>query len=166
MKTIELTQSEMTIVDDSDYEELSQYKWYADRRADIYYAVRSIQINGRPTAELMHRRILGLKQGDRKHTDHINGNGLDNRRGNLRVCTRAQNIRNQRIRCDNTSGYKGVYWEKGTGKWHVQIVFNSRKIYLGLFNSLFVAALAYNAAALKYHGKFARLNEIEGSGDV
>jgi len=108
----------------------------------------------------MHRRILGLKPNDGKFTDHIDMNGLNNQRKNLRVATKGQNEANQIKYRNNTSGFKGVSWHKGTEKWEAKIMVNSQSKYLGLFNSRIDAAHAYNDAAIKYHGDFARLNII------
>jgi hypothetical protein len=93
-------------------------------------------------------------------TDHINGDGLDNRRDNLRVCNCAQNQRNRGKQNNNQSGLKGVSWHKKGKKWITQLKLNKKNIYLGLFKNKERAAVAYNEAATKYHGEFARLNEI------
>ncbi len=90
--------------------------------------------------------------------DHINGNKLDNRRENLRVCTLAENNRNRTIYKNNKSGFKGVYWSRADKKWRAQIKINNRMIYLGIFDDLLEAALTYDEAAVRYHGKFAKIN--------
>ena len=94
-------------------------------------------------------------------TDHINGDGLDNRRGNLRICTQVENRSNSTRNKNNTSGYKGVMWRKKARKWVVKICVNYRLIHLGYFDDIKEAAKAYNDAAIKYHKKFARLNVID-----
>lgn len=158
MKKIPLTQSRVALVDDSDFEWLSQFKWYTLRHRNTCYAFRkSPTREGRKTIN-MHREILGLSRGDGKMVDHINRDGLDNRRENLRLCTHAQNQRNSQKNKNNTSGYKGVTWDKQRGKWHSQIVVNHVRIRLGFFDDLIKAAQAYDAAARKYHGRFARTN--------
>ncbi|MFA6118161.1 MAG: HNH endonuclease [Sphingomonas sp.] len=96
---------------------------------------------------------------DEVHIDHINGNGLDNRRSNLRGATQRQNLQNAGRRVDNTSGFKGVYYSQASKKWAAQIRYEGKQKYLGLFHDARDAAKAYNAAALKYFGAFARLNE-------
>jgi hypothetical protein len=139
MKEIKLTQGYIAIVDGEDYERFSQYKWHYNQG----YAVRKPGI-------LMHREINKTKQGC--HTDHINGNMLDNRKANLRTCTASQNAMNSKLSKNNKSGFKGVYWRKDTEKWRAKIVINRKTIHLGHYDSRIVAARAYNEAALKYHG--------------
>ncbi len=106
----------------------------------------------------MHREILGLDHGDRRQVDHINGDGLDNRKENLRICDTSKNVINRSIGKINTSGYKGVNWRKKSKKWVARIGFNNKRIYLGDFNNKEDAARAYDTAALKYYGEFAKLN--------
>jgi hypothetical protein len=97
----------------------------------------------------------------KKCVDHINGNGLDNRKSNLRLCERHENALNRVINYNNVSGYKGVSWFKPIKKWRAQIQYKKVVYYLGCFNKRIDAAKAYNAAALKYHGEFANLNKID-----
>jgi hypothetical protein len=93
-------------------------------------------------------------------TDHRDGNGLNNQRHNLRICTAKENGRNQRINSVNTSGYKGVSWKKDQHKWLSQIIVDNRAYNLGTFVCPLRAAKAYNDAAEKYFGEFARPNEL------
>ena len=93
--------------------------------------------------------------------DHIDGNSLNNQKNNLRICTQSQNCSNQKIGKSNTSGYKGVSYNKGQGKYNSRIRFNKKLIHLGYFVNLKDAARAYNEAAVKYHGEFANLNKID-----
>ena len=109
----------------------------------------------------MHREILKCPKG--LFIDHINRNGLDNRKNNLRVCSKSQNMMNTLIPKNNTSGYKGVSWSKRDKKWMAYIKIKNKFNNLGYFNIKEQAALAYNDAAKKYHGEFARLNKIERS---
>ena len=160
MKRIPLTHGKFALVDDGDYEDLSQFRWFADRGRNTFYAARNIRVGKKQIIERMHRRVLGLKFGDGRIADHKDENGLNNQRDNLRIATKAENGRNQKVRCDNTSGFRGVYWQRRDGKWQAQIKVDSREIYLGLFHSPMVAALAYNAAAIKYFGEFANLNRV------
>lgn len=90
-------------------------------------------------------------------TDHIDGDGLNNQRSNLRVCTHAENTRNVKMHKDNTSGFKGVCLHKATGKWRVEIMTNGKKVNIGLFVSKFDAHEAYVEACIKYHGNFSRV---------
>jgi hypothetical protein len=158
MKTIPVGHGQSAIVDDEDYDKLSKYKWYAHRRNSntSYYASRVEYSNGRYTNIIMHRVITNAKSN--MVVDHINGNGLDNRHENLRVCTRSENSRNCKKHCDNKSGYKGVHLRKDTKKWSAQIKIDSKVINLGKFDDAISAAKAYDEAAKKYHGNFASLN--------
>jgi hypothetical protein len=107
----------------------------------------------------MHRLIMGNPEG--KCIDHINGNKADNRRCNLRLCDKAQNLRNMPKRIGKyTSLYKGVHFDKNRSKWKAEITFEYKNIHLGRFNSQIEAAKAYNSAALRLFGEFAKLNEI------
>ena len=155
-KKIPLTQGKFAIVDDEDYERVNQYKWCAFKSAyGVYYAMRFENKKNIP----MHRFILGL--GDKKIlVDHIDCDGLNNTKSNLRESTHAQNGRNRGKQANNTSGYKGVFWNKGAKKWIPAIRVDKKMIALGCFDCKIEAAKAYNEAAIKYHGEFARLNEI------
>lgn len=108
--------------------------------------------------KMMHRIIM--KAPDNKQVDHINGNTLDNRKSNLRICSHSENIRNRGQRKDSTTNYKGVF--RSGNRWGASIGVNSDKIYLGTFDTAKEAAIEYNKAALKYHGEFANLNTVEG----
>ena len=156
-KKIMLTQGKYTLVDNEDYEWLSQWKWrWSPNGEHTGYATSRITIDGKKTCLFMHRMILGLKKG--KIGDHINGNGLDNRRCNLRKCTIAQNNQNSRKQRNNSSGYIGVSWEALAKKWRARICYNGIKKQLGLFSDVEDAAMVYDRAAKKYHGEFATLN--------
>jgi hypothetical protein len=152
MREIQLTQGKVAIVDDADFEFLSQWKWYAGR-----YAMRIAKVNGRKTTILMHRIILGLGSG--VECDHINRNKFDNRRENLRACKHEENLRNRpkmgRVR---TSKYVGVC-KSGTRSWKAKICFKGEHHYLGnRFSTEESAARAYDEAAKRLHGEFASLN--------
>lgn len=150
MRTIPLTKNMNALVDDDDYEWLSQRKWCSSKG----YAVR---YDGQRRKMLpMHREILNAPDG--MDVDHINGDRLDNRRANLRVCPHRQNIRNQKPRVGGTSRYKGVYWCSTYRKWRVQIMSDKKRIHVGAFDDEEQAARAYDVAALEHHGEFARLN--------
>jgi hypothetical protein len=148
---IQLSRGLVAIVDDCDYERLSGFKWYASLEGKRFYAV-----HGRKQKIRMHRLILYAPRG--KEVDHINGNTLDNRRGNLRLATRAQNGRNRRISRTNTSGFKGVHLHKRTGRWNAQIKFRGKIYNLGCFDTPEEAAREYDRAARLAFGKFSRLN--------
>jgi hypothetical protein len=160
MKKIELTQGYYTIVDDEDFEMLNKLRWKVKIKPS---GKRYAEISRNGTTIRMHRFILNLKTNDKKIVDHINGDGLDNRRSNLRICTSFQNQHNRKINKNSTSGYKGVYFEKGkwfSKRWAAQISVNNKHIKLGYFETAEEAARAYNEAAIKYHGEFANINEI------
>jgi len=159
MKLIPLTQGYFAMVDDEDYKYLCEYKWRVDKQANTNYAARR---NGKQTTYYMHRQILNTPPD--KEVDHINNNGLDNRRENLRICTLQQNKHNQKIRNDRKySQYKGVTFRKDRKKWKAQIGVNNRHIHLGHFNKEIDAAVAYNEAAKQYFGEFAKINRIENA---
>lgn len=155
MKQIPLTKDKVALVDDEDYDFLMQWKW----RFHGGYAVRTDWILGSRKEILMHRVIA--KTPTSKETDHINGNKLDNRKGNLRVCSRSANRFNQgKYAGEHHSKYKGVTWHKVWKKWQAQIRINGKTKYLGKYDSETEAAIAYNNAAASHHKEFARLNEV------
>lgn len=153
MKQIKLTQGKFALVDDADYEWLSQFKWYVDEMRTICYARAMI---GRK-AERMHRLILGFEPGDRRLTDHIDGDGLNNQRHNLRECDHSQNLQNK-PKHKGKSRYKGVSWEKRQRKWIAVIKTKTKRIHLGSFEDDIEAAKIYDKAAGQYFGEFACLN--------
>jgi len=155
MMRIPLTQGKFALVDDSDYEWLNQWKWCACRQhgSNRWYAMRG----ARPQI-LMHQLILNPPKG--MESDHINHDGLDNQRSNLRVCTHSQNQHNRSLQQGGASQFKGVYWYKQYKKWQVQLGINGNRIFLGYFKKEIDAAKAYNKAAIKYFGEFARLNDV------
>lgn len=157
MKEIPLTQNKVAIVDDSDYAELVKYKWRAQRNEQKWYAVRYTRnLLGLPRVSWMHRQIVNTPSG--AETDHINGDGLDNRRCNLRVCSKSQNLINAGPQRNNTSGYKGVHFHKQKGLWYAQIRANRIKFQSRYFESKDDAARAYDELAKQHFGEFAQLN--------
>jgi len=156
MKEIPLTQGKVAIVDDADYEWLMQWKWCAANFRGKFYAIRAVNEKLKRTTIQMHRQIMDTPPG--METDHINGNSLDNRRENLRVCTVSQNQMNRRTQKNNTSGYKGVSYSKHRKKWFSQIQIDKKRIFLGLFLTPENAARAYDEAAKRYFGEFTKTN--------
>lgn len=159
MKKIELTKGFVALVDDEDFEYLSQWKWFAHKYGKSYRVVRSGQKRKgeSKTTYYMHREILCVKDS-KIVVDHINGNALDNRRENLRLCTQSQNSKNQKMPCNNTSGFKGVVWDKANKKFAAQIKVDRKCKKIGRFETALEAAKAYDGAAKKYFGDFAKLN--------
>jgi hypothetical protein len=152
---IPLTQGKFAIVDPDDYSRLCRHKWFAAKSRLTFYAVRSSRKGSKRYRLHMHRDVL--KAPDDMFVDHINRNGLDNRRANLRLATCAQNAWN----ADSTrgySGYKGVWMDKKRGLWRAAIFCGGKKKYLGYFSDKREAAKAYDRAAIQYHGQFASLN--------
>lgn len=152
-KLIPLTKGQFAIVDDEDYDWLVRWKWQcrASEKGRRLYAGRTSK------AILMHRVIMNAPR--EFVIDHIDGNGLNNQRHNLRVCTYRQNQQNQRIQqTSKTSCYKGVSWSKETNKWSVAIRVDGRLTRLGYFIFEPDAGRAYDVAALQHFGEFARLN--------
>lgn len=162
-RRIPLTQGKHAIVDPDDFDWLSTHKWYAVRRSGTFYAARAgprRKGKAKPVI-LMHRRILKVGRG--MVVDHINHNGLDNRRANLRPATLAKNSRNRRKfkTAGHYSKYKGVTWYKSKKKWAALIMANRKSKFLGYFDDEIEAGRAYDAAARERHGKFAALNFTE-----
>lgn len=155
MKEIPLTQGKVALVDDVDYEFISQFKWFAQRVKNTWYAVRRAPRDekGKRKAIYMHNFLMG----GRAH--HINGNGLDNGRSNLRLATNTQNAQAFRMKpLGCTSKYRGVYWHSSAQKWHAQIKSNGKVTYLGLFSSEEEAARIRDIVALNFFGEHAQLN--------
>ena len=151
MQYIELTQGKQAVVDDEDYEWLSKYTWCVSNHNGTDYAVNS-------RLEYMHRLILDPSPG--MFCDHINHDGLDNRRENVRICTRTENQQNRRPQSGFVSKFKGVYRHSVHKRWVAQIKIASKAYYCGLYKNEEDAALVYNIYAVTLFGKFAVLNEI------
>jgi len=155
MKQIPLSQGKVAIVDDEDYETLSRHKWHCGSKG---YAVRKERRGLREVHVWMHREIM--QPANDMQVDHVNGEKADNRRCNLRIATNSHNLCNRGANANNTSGFKGVTWKEHAGKWMAFINLHGKQKHLGYFDTAEDGARAYNEAAKKYHGVFARLNEV------
>ena len=144
----------VAFVDDEDYSVVSKYKWYLSGGG---YAITNFWKGRKNHFHLtIHRLVSGLRPG--VLCDHINQNKLDNRKINLRPCNASKNRMNTGVRADNTSGYKGIYWNTEARIWKAQVQVNGKRKCVGRFNSAKEAAAAYNESAKKYYGEFAYLN--------
>lgn len=152
MKQIPLTQGKFAIIDDVDFEWVNKYKWYFNSG----YACTDKIVNGKAIHLWMHKMII--KADVNQEVDHINGDALNNQRTNLRYVTRSQNQMNRGIHKNNKTGYKGVLIHKG--KYLARITVNRKHIYLGYYTDPKDAAKAYNEAAVKHHGEYAKLNPL------
>lgn len=141
------------LVSPEDYEVVKQYTWTIEKSGKRFYACT--KINGKKVR--LHRMLLNPRKG--YDVDHINKNGLDNRRENLRCATKQQNAMNK-DRANLRKRYKGVSFNKSKGMWEARISINKKRVYLGQFKLAREAAAAYNKAAKKYYKKFAVLNKI------
>jgi len=156
MKKIRLKRKDgndyFTIIDDGDYKLISEYKWHAN--INDYKTYAYAYNPGTPTTIYMHRLIMDATNG--QMIDHINGNGLDNRKENLRLCTNSQNQANRGANKNSQSGLKGLRFRYG--KWQARIKFNRKEIHLGAFSSKTEAAKAYEEKAVEFFGEYAKTN--------
>jgi hypothetical protein len=160
MKEIKLTQGLVALVDDEDFDYLNQWKWYAYKNGNVYYTKRNLTINGITTQITMHSDIIKILDG--MMVDHIDHNGLNNQKHNLRLCTHAQNQHNRLRNKVNKTGFKGVYYytNKRNGNVLIKafIKINGNKNHIGYFNTTIDAARAYDKKAIELFGEFACTN--------
>lgn len=159
MKKIPLTQGKFALVDDDDFEHLSQWRWNLVRGYAARQGRREV-VNGKIKREAVYMHSYIVKAPKGKLTDHINGIVLDNRRQNLRIATRSQNGMNMK-KVRGRSKYKGVYWDHFSKKWRSGIKVNRKTIHIGRYDDEKKAAESYNFAAIKHFGEFASLNIIQ-----
>lgn len=155
MITIPLSQGKMAFIDEVDYESICAYKWFAYKNKNTWYAAR----NQGDTMISMHRAILNVTQRN-IIVDHKDGNGLNNMRINLRICTTGQNLCNRLPHKNKKSKYLGVFWDAERNKWRCAIREKGHLHFVGRFDVESEAATAYNVKAIELHGEFARLNII------
>lgn len=152
-KEIQLGSGQIVIVDEADYDWLSRYNWTrSGPKIGKNYATSTVE----KKRVYMHRLILGAKTGEQ--VDHINGDALDNRRANLRLCTKQQNTANSGLPSTNTSGLKGASFDRTKNRWASRIGVNGKYLHLGRFKTKEEAALAYDKAAVEHFGEFALTN--------
>ena len=153
---LQLTKGAYALIDHEDYEELSKYKWHLHSAG---YAGRVVKTRKRKYI-LMHRQIMNAPDG--VLVDHVNGDPLDNRKENLRLCTHAQNLQNRRrLPANNKGGYIGVFHVKEINKWEARITVSGKRKVLGYYSHPEHAAVVRDMAAWKHYGEFAFYNEYK-----
>jgi hypothetical protein len=151
---IPLTKGREAVIDAADVPLIEGFNWYAKSSAHTIYAARNVYGSGSQVTVRMHRLLTSADAG--LDVDHIDGDGLNNRRSNLRVVRRHENSQNQRLRSDSTTRLKGVCWHKRAGMWYAQIQAQKRKVSLGYFGCPTAAHFAYIKASRDLHGEFGR----------
>lgn len=156
MKEIKLSNGDVAFIDNEDYSKVIDYRWYLKKNKgkNCRYAIAYSYKGNKQNILRMHRIIMNASIDE--EIDHINGNGLDNRKENLRKVSHWQNVMNTKIGKNNTTGFKGVC--KIKDKWVSRIQFNKKKIYIGCFNNKIEAAKAYDIKAKEIFGEYANLN--------
>ncbi len=157
VRGIPLTKGEIAIVDADDYEWLNQWKWCVHGKR-IRYAHRGAWTGKKVVSIQMHRIVLNLHPGDGTIVDHINRDGRDNRKSNLRIVPQSINAFNCKLSDRNSTGYRGVTWHKRDKIWWAQIRVDTIIHYLGSYSNAISAAIAFDKAAVGYRGKNAVLN--------
>jgi hypothetical protein len=151
---VTLTRGYEAIIDAADVPLVEGVNWYANNLPHTVYCLNRSQNETKKTTIRMHRVIMGDPDGFQ--IDHIDGDGLNNRKSNLRLATRSENARNRRINKNSTSGLKGASWVESRKRWRAEIRADGKQIHLGYFNTPEAAHAAYVAASEKMHGEFAR----------
>ena len=161
---IQISKDHSAIIDDDDTIVVNKYNWHIKPGRQTVYAETSVWLSKekRVSTISMHRLILGLRIGDKRQVDHVDGNGLNNSKSNLRIASSKQNAHNRPSQNGSISRYKGVTFHKRIKKWHAYIRVDNKLLHLGYHESEDCAAIAYNNAALKYFDKdFVRLNNVK-----
>ena len=151
------------LIDQEDLHIITENRWHTNKtkaqKGLIYFETAFKIGHAKWRKDSLPRVIMNCVGGRNICVDHISGNTLDNRKKNLRVCTRTENTRNSKISIRNTTGYKGVTYHKREKKWLARITVNRLRMHLGYFKTPEGAAYAYNEAAIRYFGEFARINK-------
>lgn len=155
-KIIPLTQGKETVVDDDQLDFLNKWDWFAHGKARVYAARNHYITRTNVKTVFMHRALMNLPIGRTPGVDHVNGDGLDNRLENLRLCNQSQNGANRRVQKNSSSRIKGVHYRPDLKKWRALIKANGKLKHLGLFDSPERAAQAYREAAIEVYGVFAQ----------
>ena len=153
---IPLTQGKYAIVDFEDYKRLKRYKWCAVRDKGTFYAIRTDRTNGKKRTIRMHREIMKVMQGFQ--IDHLNGNGLDNRKLNLRICTNAQNQWNRHP----LPSIGGIWWDKKRKRFRIRMMSNGKRKYLGQYKEKSEAIRTYQKAVKERQRNYIEVNELSG----
>ena len=157
MVKIKLTQGKTALIDDDDADMVSRFKWRVQKDKHRFYAMACIPQEGRPSKDIsLHRLVMRFPKNE---VDHINGDGLDCQKHNLREATKSQNQRNRRVNANSGTGIKGVSLRNG--KYCARISADGKLINLGTFDTAAEAAKAYDVASLKFHGEFGRRNVVD-----
>lgn len=161
MKEIKLTQGQVAIINDEDFDLIQNYSWIAQyvKHRNVYYAVTALPVvNGKQPAISMHRLIMGAPKG--VLVDHKNRNTLDNRKENLRLCNTFESARNKGVSKRNSTGLKGVSFCPSRNKYQALIGYNNKLIFLGRFDTAEQASMAYETKAQELHGEFYHKNFV------
>lgn len=153
------------IIDIKNIDKIKKYKWYALKRKNHFIVCTNIprkncNLTRKKSFEYLANIIMDFNSSHYRMIDHIDRNSLNNRESNFRICSQSQNLQNRKAPSNNTSGFKGVSWNKKDKRWRAEICSNKKRRILGHFKDKNEAVVAYNKAALKYHNDFACLNNI------
>jgi hypothetical protein len=159
VKMIALSNGKSAIVDPEDYERIKDVTWSVSTIGNTQYLMSRKMVGRKIAYTLLHRLIMGASPD--QLVDHINGDGLDNRKGNLRIATKSQNAMNAKLRSDNTTGFKGVCYIPKRNRYSARIHANGKKYASAFYRTALEAAMAYKDMATSLHGEFMR---VEGGG--
>lgn len=155
MPQIELSNGQAALVDADDYERVKNFTWTISPIGNTRYLMNRKMVKGKSTCIFIHRMLLSAEP--HQLVDHINGDGLDNRRCNLRIANKAQNSMNSKKRSDNTSGFRGVAFVPKANRYQAKLHFEGRRITSRFCKTAIEAAEAYKSLAIKHYGDFVRL---------